>query len=65
MINPSIVDKPYVAQDKHYTHDNRKREVYSLVITKNKKQVISVSLTVPELAEIATAINDFLKERIS
>lgn len=57
MTDPSII------QDKNYTHDNRKREVYTLVIAKNKRQVFSVSLTVPELTELATVINAFLKER--
>lgn len=52
-----------IVQDRHYTHDNRGRAVFTLIVTKDELSSFGRSYTVPELIDIAETITKFIKER--
>ena len=52
-----------IIQDPHYTHDNRDREVFTLLVTKDSVSSFGRSYTIPELADIAETIVKFLEKR--
>ena len=52
-----------IVQDLHYTHDNRNREVFTLIVSKDDISSFGRSYTIPELQDIAETIIKFLEKR--